>query len=304
MSFTEDLRRAIDYVLCHLHTSLPGEVVSYNEKTGLASIKPLIKRQYADGQQISMPILTNVPVRMLRTQAATITVKLAKGDTGMIVFSERAIGAWIQLGGEQPPDAPRKHDLTDATFYPGVWPGDSGKLGGTHDVDIVAHGASIVLDGGVITSTDAGGATVVMDSGKITCTDADGATVQLATGVITASTPAGAEVVLSANTVTATDGVGDTLSLAGGTATLSDASGNSIEWGSTPGIKISSGGGEVRAHGGKVALGASGIELLDQLATALTDIANCTTTGDHQNLSCQSALLTIAANISSIAGSL
>jgi hypothetical protein len=40
----------------------------------------------------------------------------------MLVFSQRSIDRWLDVGGEIDPADPRKHHLTDAIAYPGVYP--------------------------------------------------------------------------------------------------------------------------------------------------------------------------------------
>ena len=69
-----------------------------------------------------MPIINNVPVVFLRSQAGHLTLPLAAGDFGLIVFCERSIDLWQNAGRAIDPADARKFDLNDAVFLPGLSP--------------------------------------------------------------------------------------------------------------------------------------------------------------------------------------
>lgn len=113
---------AIEARLTEVHTSLPGKVQSYDKSTGMATIQPLIKRKFKDGDVVDLPICNQVPVAFPRTTTAWIHLPVKKGDVGLLLFSERSIDRYKNLGGSQDPKDPRKHSLSDAFFIPGGYP--------------------------------------------------------------------------------------------------------------------------------------------------------------------------------------
>lgn len=115
------LQDVLESRLCDLHTALPGEVVSYDSATMLATIKPLLKRKYATGELVSLPNIQNVPVKHPRTVDAAIHLPIKKGDGVLLIFIERSIDKWITQGGEVSPEDPRKHSLSDAICIPGLF---------------------------------------------------------------------------------------------------------------------------------------------------------------------------------------
>jgi hypothetical protein len=118
-------RRAIDARLAEIHTAIPGRVETFNRARAQVSVKPLIKRIYRDGLQISLPVISNVPVIFPRSGEASLTFPLQKGDTGLILFSERSLENWLARGGEAEPGDPRRFDMTDGIFLPGFYPFNS-----------------------------------------------------------------------------------------------------------------------------------------------------------------------------------
>jgi len=122
-SLYEVISNIVESRLVELHTSMPAEVVSYDDSTGYVSVQPLIKKKYIDQESlIELPVIPNVPVAFYRTKNAFISMPIAKGDVGHIQFSERSLDIWKNLGGSVDPMDTRKHHLTDAVFYLGGYP--------------------------------------------------------------------------------------------------------------------------------------------------------------------------------------
>lgn len=120
------LRLALDDFAAKTHTAIPGAIVSYTAASKQASVQPLVqKRIWQDGQltAIPLPVIYDVPVQFPGTSRAQISFDLQKGDTGMIVFSEASLDAWLQGSGAQTdPQDDRRFNLNDAIFVPGVSP--------------------------------------------------------------------------------------------------------------------------------------------------------------------------------------
>ena len=119
----EIVSNIVESRLVDLHTSMPCEVVSYDDSTGYVSVQPSIKKKYIDKESpIDLPVIPNVPVAFYRTKNAFISMPIAKGDVGHIKFSERSLDIWKNQGGLVDPKDTRKHHLTDAVFYLGGYP--------------------------------------------------------------------------------------------------------------------------------------------------------------------------------------
>lgn len=127
-----------------VHTSLPGAVQSYNAITRTADIEIQVKRVLEDenGEHIyeSIGILTNVPVWCYRSAKCYVHIPLEAGDTGLILFSETAIGQWRAVLGEAYPDDIGRHTLSGAVFLPGL----------SKDADVIAD----TLTGGIRMAVD------------------------------------------------------------------------------------------------------------------------------------------------------
>lgn len=99
-------------------TALPGSIVSFDANTVTASVQPgvagVVTKQDGSPGSVNLPVLTDVPVVFPRGGGCTLTFPVAVGDECLIVFACRAIDAWSQSGGVQPPSNARKHDLSDA----------------------------------------------------------------------------------------------------------------------------------------------------------------------------------------------
>jgi hypothetical protein len=116
------IKAAVEARLIQLHTSMPGIVQSYDAQKQLATVRPALKRTYGDGTLTELPLLIDIPVAHPRANGAHIHLPLKEGDSVMVIFSERSLENWIAQGGVVDPDDPRKHHLSDAYCYPGLYP--------------------------------------------------------------------------------------------------------------------------------------------------------------------------------------
>jgi hypothetical protein len=111
------IQEGIDTALKELHTCLPGVVETFYPSTQLADIQPTIKSK-VNNELVNLPLLTNVPVRLLKSNKFSITFPLEANDEVLIIFAERSIDTWLTYGGIQNPFDFRKHDLSDAFAFP------------------------------------------------------------------------------------------------------------------------------------------------------------------------------------------
>lgn len=122
-TLTDVLKKAIDQTLCNVHTSMPGTIESYDSATGLASVKPSLKRKYTgEAESIEYPVISGVPVIFPRVADACLRLPIAKGDKVLLIFAERSLDLWLEKGGIVSPEDPAKFGLKDAVAIPGLFP--------------------------------------------------------------------------------------------------------------------------------------------------------------------------------------
>jgi len=118
----ELLELVLDHRLRGLHTSMPGQVQSYDAASQTADILPQLKRQIPDGDGgftvEDLPVLPGVPVCFPRGGGCFVSFPLQKGDFVLVVFAERAIGNWRQKGQASNPGDLRMHPLAGAQAIP------------------------------------------------------------------------------------------------------------------------------------------------------------------------------------------
>lgn len=122
-SLSEVIRLGIQRELANLHTALPGMVEAYDPETRLARVKPLLRRLYAgEDQAVDLPVISNVPVLHPRTANAQVSLPISAGDCVLLIFCERSIDRWLEIGGTVDPEDPAMHALNDAVAIPGLFP--------------------------------------------------------------------------------------------------------------------------------------------------------------------------------------
>ena len=108
----------------NIHTALPGVITAYDYTTKKASVQPTIKKIFENGEKLTMPIITNVPVIFPGTSKGVIHFEITPGqDTCLIVFTERSLENWLSSDPTQSaePGDPRQMDLSDAVCIPGLF---------------------------------------------------------------------------------------------------------------------------------------------------------------------------------------
>lgn len=105
--------------IADLHTALPARIVRYDAQKQQADVEPYIQRKYLNGQVVTLPVISNVPVVHPRSGDSIIHVPVKVDDTVLLVFAERSVDRWLDSGGVTDPGDPRKHSLSDAFAIPG-----------------------------------------------------------------------------------------------------------------------------------------------------------------------------------------
>lgn len=141
------LKKAIDVELtAKIHTMLPGRIIDYDVKNQKASVQPLIKRSYENGEVQSMPIIVNVPVVFPRSGGGSLTFPVEPEDTALLFFSERALERWLSLGGEVDAGASRKFSIKDCVAIMGIIPFNQQSFGTNTDSVWKYKNAQIALN--------------------------------------------------------------------------------------------------------------------------------------------------------------
>jgi len=144
----------VSNILSGVHTAIPAIIDSYDHSTMLCNARPSINTTFEDGVVVATPMIYNVPVLFPRSRFAAITFPLERGDSVLLVFSERSLDEWISNGGTTTPDDPRRHDMSDAVAIPGCFHSGAGKLPtNNEDMEIQYRNQSITIkqNGNVIT---------------------------------------------------------------------------------------------------------------------------------------------------------
>ena len=143
-----------------LHTAMPATIVSFDPHTMTAKVRPSISAFHIqpDGSRKEMQItqLEDVPVHFPGGGGHSLTFPVKPGDECQLLFQERSIDNWHQLGGTRLPNDWRMHDINDAICQVGVrsQPNTLAQKGGA----VATDGVQLRSDDGkrYITIKDAG----------------------------------------------------------------------------------------------------------------------------------------------------
>lgn len=120
---TPDLQRReeIDRAMLQINTCIPGVIISFDPSSQTATVRPAVQMKTNVGgveENVDPPLIVEVPLvfPVASTQGFSLTLPVAAGDPCLLVFSQRAIDNWHDLGGVQPAGGGgfRHHDMTDA----------------------------------------------------------------------------------------------------------------------------------------------------------------------------------------------
>lgn len=131
--FSEALREFIRSELIDVNTSIEGVIVSY--ASGKASVRPIGKKRYQDGDALDFPVVTDVPVRWPTFAGGNAGVKgpVQAGDKCILVFSQQAIDGT---------DDTRRFDLSDC--YAVMVDGSTQSQGGNNDDMVMYFGSAYI----------------------------------------------------------------------------------------------------------------------------------------------------------------
>ena len=213
--------------LLKTYVSMPGIVQSFDAEALTVVVQTAIqgKQELEDGtvQAVNLPLLQDVPVVFPHAGGCSITFPVKQGDECLVVFADRCIDAWWQLGGVQPQLCGRYHSLSDGFAILGAW-SQATKIGqvsterieirsddreayisihpGTHDIELTTSGKVDATIAGTLTATVSGDVTLkapsVLIEGDLSLTgtmistgDIQSGTISLQSHVHSGVTPGG-----------------------------------------------------------------------------------------------------------------
>lgn len=106
-------------MLMEIDDMLPATVVSYDDATNRAVVRPLIMMGTTSGQKINRASVANIPVFRFGGGGFFIRMPIKPGDFGWLKANDRDISLMMQRGGlEDWPNTQRLHSFSDAMFFP------------------------------------------------------------------------------------------------------------------------------------------------------------------------------------------
>ena len=142
-NLSELIKRTIIQTMRQLRVSMPCEVVRYNSKRQMVDVRIVQPEIDLAGNNIPMPVITNIPVSFVRCGNSHITHPINKGDTGFIIFADRDISSWVETNNKSVVDSARTHSMQDSYFVPGIVGG--GNSANPNDVEIKYNNTTIHL---------------------------------------------------------------------------------------------------------------------------------------------------------------
>ena len=142
-NLSELIKRTMIQTMRQLRVSMPCEVVRYNSKRQMVDVRIVQPEIDLAGNNIPMPVITNIPVSFVRCGNSHITHPISKGDTGFIVFADRDISSWVETNNKSVVDSARTHSMQDSYFVPGIVGG--GNNANPNDVEIKYNNTTIHL---------------------------------------------------------------------------------------------------------------------------------------------------------------
>ena len=118
--FVQQIKKLVDRSIREIHTAMPGQIVSFDPETGLATVVPTMKFRKPGGGTVDYPQVSGVPVVFPQACGgkATIAYPVSAGDSCLIIIAEQALDFWMY---GQMTDTDLAFDLTNAICIPGLF---------------------------------------------------------------------------------------------------------------------------------------------------------------------------------------
>lgn len=143
-----------------VHTSLPGEIISFNPGAGTATVKPSGRFTTQNDKRLAYPQISDVPVVFPYCQSLScgFAFPVKRGDNCLIVVSEVELDEW-RSGAES--ESNLRFDLTSAICIPGLL------CGGGDIIEQASKQNAVIMKAGdnLVMATDDG---ITLDTGDTT----------------------------------------------------------------------------------------------------------------------------------------
>ncbi len=105
-----------------VHTAIPGKIEKYDEDSKTADVLPLLSKITIKNVEVVLPVIPGVPVIFPSGKAFELSWEVQKGDGVLLVFSEAALGAWVNSDGNKQvsPESKHRFSETDAMAVVGL----------------------------------------------------------------------------------------------------------------------------------------------------------------------------------------
>lgn len=107
--------------LMYTRTMTVGKVTKVFSN-GWVEVDPQIQMVERNNQgtetPISIGVLSRIPVGLFKAGGFILTLPVAAGDEGIILFSDRSLSLWKETGKKAPPHETEFHGLSGAVFVP------------------------------------------------------------------------------------------------------------------------------------------------------------------------------------------
>lgn len=118
------VRAVVEERLKTLNTSCPGIIKAFNRDKQTATVQPAHEQIWIEDDdsltRVPLPLCTDVPVQFPSGGGCVLTFDVVEGDECILVFSQRCIDEWYELGGTRAPGEHRFHDLSDGMAIVGI----------------------------------------------------------------------------------------------------------------------------------------------------------------------------------------
>jgi len=117
------LEKVFDSFFSKKHFCMPAQVIKFNSSEHTVNVQPAFKTLTSDSDIPKLlPVIEDVPVVYPGGGAFFVTFDIVPGHFVLLVFAERSLENWANLGGIADPQSTRKCHLSDAIAIPGVLP--------------------------------------------------------------------------------------------------------------------------------------------------------------------------------------
>ena len=147
----EDLvMRVVQKAMRETRVAMPARLDGYEAGSRRARVQVLVPERLDDGREVDQPIIPDVPVGTIGGGGGGVTMPLASGDTGLVIFMDQDTGAYFSDDETGRQDSGRRHSMNDAVFIPLTFGGgadaDNVNISGATVVIVAAGGVTIQGD--------------------------------------------------------------------------------------------------------------------------------------------------------------